>query len=51
MIILDTNIVSEPLKILPTPRLPPLNGFILATRNERDFNGTGVELLNPWVMG
>jgi predicted nucleic acid-binding protein len=27
------------------------HGFILATRNERDFKGTGVELLNPWVMG
>jgi toxin FitB len=22
--------------------------FILATRNARDFKGTGVELLNPW---
>jgi toxin FitB len=25
------------------------NGFILATRNERDFKATGVELLNPWA--
>jgi toxin FitB len=25
------------------------HGFILATRNERDFKGTGVELLNPWT--
>ena len=24
------------------------HGFILATRNSRDFKGTGVELLNPW---
>ena len=24
------------------------NRFILATRNARDFKGTGVELLNPW---
>ena len=23
-------------------------GFILATRNLRDFRGTGVELINPW---
>ncbi len=23
--------------------------FILATRNARDFKGTGVELLNPWA--
>ena len=23
--------------------------FILATRNARDFKGTGVELLNPWT--
>ena len=23
-------------------------GFILATRNVRDFRGTGVELINPW---
>lgn len=25
------------------------HGFILATRNERDFKGTSVKLLNPWV--
>ena len=24
------------------------NGFALATRNVRDFKGTGVALLNPW---
>ena len=24
-------------------------GFLLATRNVRDFKGTGVELLNPWA--
>lgn len=24
-------------------------GFVLATRNARDFKGTGVELLNPWT--
>ena len=24
------------------------NGFILATRNVRDFKGTGVEIFNPW---
>ncbi len=24
------------------------HNFILATRNERDFNGTSVKLLNPW---
>lgn len=24
------------------------HGFIVATRNERDFRGTGVEILNPW---
>lgn len=23
-------------------------GFILATRNTKDFKGAGVELLNPW---
>ena len=23
-------------------------GFILATRNVRDFKGTGVEIINPW---
>jgi len=23
-------------------------GFILVTRNERDFEGTGVRLINPW---
>jgi toxin FitB len=25
------------------------HNFILATRNERDFKGTNVKLLNPWV--
>ncbi len=25
------------------------HGFILATRNERDFKGTGVVVLNPWT--
>jgi len=25
------------------------HNFILATRNERDFKGTSVKLLNPWV--
>jgi len=24
------------------------NGFLVATRNVRDFKGTGVALLNPW---
>ncbi len=24
-------------------------GFILATRNVRDFSGTGIELINPWT--
>lgn len=24
------------------------HGFIVATRNVRDFRGTGVEILNPW---
>jgi toxin FitB len=26
------------------------NGFALATRNMRDFNKTGVELVNPWDL-
>lgn len=25
------------------------NGAVCATRNTRDFTGTGVELINPWV--
>lgn len=25
------------------------HNFILATRNERDFKGTSIKLLNPWV--
>ena len=25
--------------------------FMLATRNERDFKGTGVTLINPWKAG
>ena len=27
------------------------HGFMLATRNERDFKGTGVTLINPWKAG
>jgi toxin FitB len=27
------------------------NGATLATRNERDFAGVGVELINPWSPG
>ena len=26
------------------------HGFIVATRNVRDFQGMGVELLNPWAV-
>lgn len=25
------------------------NGFILATRNMRDFKGTGIDVLDPWT--
>lgn len=25
------------------------NGFMVATRNERDFKGTGVVVVNPWL--
>ena len=27
------------------------HGFMLATRNERDFKGTGITLINPWKAG
>lgn len=27
------------------------HGFILATRNVRDFKGTGVKIFNPWGAG
>ena len=26
------------------------NGYALATRNLRDFNGTGVKLIDPWTV-
>ncbi|MDI1247043.1 MAG: type II toxin-antitoxin system VapC family toxin [Rhodoferax sp.] len=26
-------------------------GFILATRNVKDFSDTGIELINPWTSG
>jgi toxin FitB len=29
--------------------IAPERNFIFATRNERDFKGTSVKLLNPWV--
>jgi predicted nucleic acid-binding protein len=25
-------------------------GFMVATRNVRDFLGTGVEVINPWAL-
>jgi toxin FitB len=25
------------------------NGFLLATRNSRDFKGTGIDVVDPWV--
>lgn len=27
-----------------------IHGFSVATRNERDFKGTGVSVINPWKM-
>jgi len=26
------------------------HGFMLATRNEQDFTGTGIKLINPWTV-
>lgn len=41
MIILDTNVLSEPLR--------PVHGAAVATRNTFDFEGLGVELIDPWA--
>ncbi|MBG6121098.1 hypothetical protein CAQUA_08255 [Corynebacterium aquatimens] len=42
MIILDTNVISEVVKPEPAQRCT------LATRNAKDFNGTGVSVISPW---
>jgi predicted nucleic acid-binding protein len=27
------------------------NGFMIATRNVRDFVGTGIDIIDPWTLG
>ena len=39
-ILLDTNVVSELMKPQPDPAV--------ATRNVRDFDYVGLEIINPW---
>ena len=66
MIILDTNVVSELIRATPDPGVlgwvnshPSTQiaaicrelGAVLATRNIKDFEETGVELVDPWQAG
>ncbi len=39
-VLLDTNVVSEMPRPLPNPAV--------AKRNVRDFEGMGIEVINPW---
>jgi hypothetical protein len=39
---LDTDVISELMRPLPEPRVPP------ATRNMADFAEIGLELIDPW---
>jgi predicted nucleic acid-binding protein len=38
MILLDTNVVSEPLR----------QRFSVASRDERPFHAAGLSVINPW---
>jgi predicted nucleic acid-binding protein len=44
MTVLDTNVVSEVLK----PIRKGSRNWVLATRNTKDFEHCGVNLVNPW---
>ena len=62
MIILDTNVVSEPMK--PDGHhgvqawlhdqiaaIAAMHGFTVATRDTAPFAAAGVPVANPWEMG
>jgi len=51
MIVLDTNVLSEPLRPAPSPAVPGWLDCLLATRNGRAFKGSGVDLIDPWDQG
>jgi predicted nucleic acid-binding protein len=53
VIILDTNVISELIRATPDPDAQIAAicrelGAVLATRNIKDFEETGVELVDPW---
>ena len=54
MIVVDTNVFSEPLKPRGEQRVvdwldrQPARGFAVATRDVRPFQAAGLEVINPW---
>ena len=49
----DAQVAGNPISFADAAiaAIATAHGFMLATRNERDFKGTGVALINPWKAG
>lgn len=49
--LLDTHVVSDPRPVRDSliAATAAVHGLVVVTRNERDFDGTGVRVMNPWV--
>lgn len=49
----DAQVAGNPISFADAAiaAIATAHGFMLATRNERDFRGTGVVLINPWKAG
>ena len=50
---IDAQVAGNPISFADAAiaAIATAHGFMLATRNERDFKGTGVVLINPWKAG
>ena len=50
---IDAQVTGNPISFADAAiaAIATAHGFMLATRNERDFKGTGVALINPWKAG
>ena len=46
----DTQAVGNPIQLwrFAIAAITIRRGFVLATRNVRDYKGAGIELINPW---
>ena len=49
MYLLDTNVVSELRRSRPHPAVARIHGLTVVTRNVRDFEQFGVEILDPFA--